>query len=660
MNKAAKESIATVRSLIVDSVEYAKHGHMGGPLGSAPMGYELFRNHLNHNPKNPNWFNRDRFILTSGHSSILLYSLLHLSGYDLTIDDLKSFRQLDSKTPGHPEVFQTEGVEATTGPLGQGFAMTVGFAIAETHLRERFNRDRFNVVDHYTYTICGDGDLEEGVAMEAAAIAGNLGLGKLIVLYDSNDITSDGPLEESSRENKQEKFSAMNWQTILVEDGNNLEEISRAIKKAQEKENKPTLIEVKTIIGFGSTLQGTEKIHSNPVGAKEAQHIKESFTWDYDDFFVPKEIKTDFNEVIEKGEETEKNWHKLFEEYKEAYPDLGKELEGFISNEISISKEVWKPFEDDKMATRAASGKVLNRLYHEFPKLIGGSADLASSNKTTIDNYPFMNEKEHIGPNLHFGIREFSMAAITNGITLHGGVRGYCGTFLIFSDYMRPAIRLSSVMNIPATYLMTHDSLHVGQDGPTHQPVEHLISLRAMPNLVVYRPADANETLVGWKLAIESKDNPYLLSLGRHDVPVLDNVDFKGAEKGGYVLSKASDKPDVILIATGSEVEMALKAKEKLSDFKVNVVSLPSWELFDKQTKEYKESVVPSSIVNKASIELGSTIGWSQYVGTDGISLGVNKFGKSAPADDLLNDYGFTVDYIVDEVLKMVERNKGK
>lgn len=658
MSKVAETSVATVRNLIVDSVEHAKHGHMGGPLGSAPMGYELFRNHLNHNPENPGWFNRDRFILTSGHSSIVLYSLLHLSGYNLSVEDLKSFRQLDSKTPGHPEVFQTEGVEATTGPLGQGFAMTVGFAIAEAHLSERFNQKDFNIVDHYTYTICGDGDLEEGVAMEAAAIAGNLGLGKLIVLYDSNDITSDGPLEESSRENKQDKFNAMNWQTILVEDGNNLEEISQAIKEAQEEKSRPTLIEVKTIIGFGSNLQGTEKIHSNPVGAKEAQHIKENIDWTYDEFFVPEAVKKDFNEVIEKGEISEKNWYKLFEEYKAAFPELGKELEMFISNETTISKEIWQPFEDDKMATRAASGKALNRIYKQLPNLIGGSADLASSNKTTIDHYPFMNEVDHTGPNIHFGIREFSMAAITNGIILHGGVKGYCGTFLIFSDYMRPAIRLSAVMNIPTTYLMTHDSLHVGQDGPTHQPVEHLISLRAMPNLVVYRPADANETLVGWKLAMASKSNPHLLALGRHDVPVLENVDFEGAEKGGYILSKASDDPDVILIATGSEVEMALQAKERLTEFEVNVVSLPSWEIFDKQTNEYKETVIPQDVTNKASIELGSTIGWERYVGPRGIALGINKFGKSAPADDLLNDYHFTVDYIVEEVLKMVKRNK--
>ncbi len=658
MNKVAETSVTTLRNLIVDSVEHAEHGHMGGPLGSAPMGYELFKNHLKYNPKNPKWFNRDRFILTSGHSSILLYSLLHLSGYNVTIDDLKSFRQLDSKTPGHPEVFQTEGVEATTGPLGQGFAMTVGFAIAEAHLSERFNRDHFKIVDHYTYTICGDGDLEEGVAMESAAIAGNLGLGKLIVLYDSNDITSDGPLEESSKEDKRKKFNAMSWQTILVEDGNNLEEISQAIKSAQEEKYKPTLIEIKTIIGFGSTLQGTEKIHSNPVGDKEAQSIKETLGWKYDEFFVPEAVKNDFNEVVEKGDSTEKSWNKLFEEYKETFPELAEELEGFISDEISLSSEALKPFEDDKLATRAASGKALNRIYKELPKLIGGSADLASSNKTTIDNYPFMHERDHTGPNIHFGIREFSMAAITNGITLHGGVKGYCGTFLIFSDYMRPAIRLSAVMNIPATFLMTHDSLHVGQDGPTHQPVEHLVSLRAMPNLVVYRPADANETLVGWKLAMESKDNPHLLALGRHNVPVLDDVDFKGAEKGGYILSKDSDKPEVILIATGSEVEMALKTKEKLPEFKVNVVSLPSWELFNRQTIEYKESVIPSNVINKASIELGSTIGWEQYVGPYGITLGVNRFGKSAPADDLLNDYGFTVDYVKEEVMKMIEKNK--
>ncbi|EOH97655.1 transketolase [Enterococcus pallens] len=652
------KSVATMRNLVVDSVENANHGHMGAPLGSAPMGYELFRHHMNHNPKNPQWFNRDRFVLTSGHGSMLLYSLLHLSGYDLSMDDIKQFRKLDSKTPGHPEVFHTPGVEATTGPLGQGFSMTVGLAIAEAHLRDRFNRDQFNVVDHFTYTICGDGDLEEGVALESAAIAGKLGLGKLIVLYDSNDITSDGPLTQSAHEDIQEKFRAMNWQTLYVSDGNNLEEISAAIEEAQSESKKPTLIEVKTIIGFGSTLQGTEKIHSNPVGTEEAKKIKAAIGWEYEDFFVPEDVKMNFNEISVQGEKSEMAWNQLVGEYQKSYPELAAELEKIISEKFEVTEAALTPFEDEKMATRTASGKMLNRIYKDLPILVGGSADLASSNKTTIEGQPFMDEEAHDGPNIYFGVREFAMASICNGLTLHGGLRGYCGTFLVFSDYMRSAIRHSALMGVPVTYIMTHDSLQVGQDGPTHQPVEHLISLRAMPNLVVFRPAEANETVVAWKLAAESKDRPFLIALGRHDVPVIAEVDFEAAERGAYILSKDADEPDLILIASGSEVEMAILAKEQLAQHKVNVVSFPSWELFDAQSDEYKESVLPNHIVNKLSVELGSTIGWSKYVGEKGKSLGVEQFGKSAPAGDLLNDYNFTVERIVKEAQQLIEKNK--
>lgn len=657
-NLIDNKSVATMRNLVVDSVENAKHGHMGAPLGAAPMGYELFRYHMNHNPKNPHWFNRDRFVLTSGHGSMLLYSLLHLSGYELSLEDLKQFRKIDSKTPGHPEVFHTPGVEATTGPLGQGFSMTVGLAIAEAHLRERFNKDRFNVVDHFTYTICGDGDLEEGVAVEAAAIAGKLGLGKLIVLYDANDITSDGPLTQSAHEDIQEKFRAMNWQTLYVSDGNNLEEISAAINEAQTESGKPTLIEVKTIIGFGSTLQGTEKIHSNPVGPEEAKKIKQAIGWEYEDFFVPEDVKMNFNEIAVQGEKAESAWNKQMKAYKQAYPELAAELDKVILEKFEVTEAALTPFVDEEMATRTASGKMLNRIYQDLPILVGGSADLASSNKTTIEGQSFMDEKTHDGPNIYFGVREFAMASICNGITLHGGLRGYCGTFLVFSDYMRSAIRHSALMGVPVTYIMTHDSLQVGQDGPTHQPVEHLVSLRAMPNLVVFRPAEANETIVGWKLAAESKDRPFLLALGRHDVPVIKEVDFEAAEKGAYILSKDADDPDLILIASGSEVELALLAKEQLGQHKVNVVSFPSWELFDAQSEEYKESVLPAHIVNKLSVELGSTIGWSKYVGAKGKAIGIEQFGKSAPAGDLLAAYNFTVDRIVKEALQLIEENK--
>lgn len=658
MNYIDEKSIATIRNLVVDSVENAKHGHMGAPLGAAPMGYELFRYHLKHNPKNPNWFNRDRFVLTSGHGSMLLYSLLHLSGYDLSMEDIKQFRKLNSKTPGHPEVFHTLGVEATTGPLGQGFSMTVGLAIAEAHLSERFNREAYRIIDHFTYTICGDGDLEEGVALESAAIAGKLGLGKLIVLYDSNDITSDGPLSCSSHEDIHQKFEAMNWQTLLVKDGNNTIEVAEAIKQAQAEISKPTLIEVKNIIGFGSSLQGTEKIHSNPVGEEEAKKIKSAIGWEYDEFFIPEDVNENFEHILSEGEKNESIWNQLFSDYEKNYPSEAAELVNSIEGKNELSDSTLKHFSEEKMATRTASGKMLNRVYKDLPFFVGGSADLASSNKTTIEGYSFMDEDHHEGPNIHFGVREFAMASICNGITLHGGLRGYCGTFLVFSDYMRSAIRHSALMSVPVTYIMTHDSLQVGQDGPTHQPVEHLVSLRAMPNLVVYRPAEANETIAAWKLAVESKDRPFVIALGRHDVPVLDEVEIDKAEKGGYILSNDSDQPDLILIATGSEVEMALKAKEKLTQYKVNVVSLPSWELFDAQSEDYKNSVLPPSVDSKLSIELGSTLGWSKYVGEKGMSIGVEQFGKSGPANELLEEYDFTVERIVREALKLMEQNK--
>ncbi|KAF1298845.1 transketolase [Enterococcus sp. JM4C] len=652
-------SVATIRSLVVDSVENAHHGHMGMPLGSAPMGYELFRNQMKHNPKNPQWFNRDRFVLTSGHGSILLYILLHLSGYDVTMEDLKQFRQHDSRTPGHPEVFHTPGVEATTGPLGQGLSMTVGLAIAEAHLSARFNKEEYSVVDHHTYTICGDGDLEEGVALEAAAVAGNLGLGKLIVLYDSNDVTSDGPIELSSRENTQQKFQAMNWQTLYVENGNDLTEIAKAIQQAKMEKEKPTLIEVKNIIGFGSSLQGTEKIHSNPVGEEEAKVIKKAIGWEHEEFFVPEEVKTDFSGIVEKGKVDEEDWHQLVANYAKAYPELHDELLKVMNESFELSDATLELFTEKSMATRTASGKMLNKIYKDLPILIGGSADLASSNKTTIEDAPFMKQGDHSGPNIHFGVREFAMASISNGVALHGGLKGYCGTFLVFSDYMRSAIRHAALMGVPVTFIMTHDSLQVGQDGPTHQPVEHLISLRAMPNLIVYRPADANETIAGWKLAMESKKQPYLLALGRHDVPVLQEVDLSKAEKGGYVLSKDSENPDIILVATGSEVSMVLEAKEELSnEYKVNVVSLPSWELFDQQDEAYRESVLPKGCLNKLSVELGSTIGWSKYVGSYGDSIGVSNYGKSSPVPELLEDYQFTIAHIVQSAKELYEKNK--
>lgn len=651
MNKE-QLSVATIRSLCVDSVENAKNGHMGMPLGSAPMAYVLFKELMNYNPKNPSWDNRDRFVLTSGHGSILLYAMLHLSGYELPLDELKAFRKLHSMTPGHPEVYETPGVEATTGPLGQGISMTVGLAIAEAHLAARYNREGFPIVDHFTYTICGDGDLQEGVAQEAATIAGNLGLGKLIVLYDSNDITSDGPLTLSNTENTKQKFEAMNWQVLKVADGNNLAEIRAAIKEAQLESTKPTLIEVKNIIGFGSpSLQGTEKIHSNPVGEVEAIAIKKKIGWQYTEpFYIPTEVKENFSDRLSLGVTKEQEWEQLFTAYKAKYPELAKEYQQAVSNEFTVSAASLVPFEEEQMATRTASGKMLNRLYQDFPNLVGGSADLASSNKTTIEGQPFMAHGEWVGPNIHFGVREFAMASIENGLALHGGLKAYCGTFLIFSDYMRSAIRHAALMGIPVTFIMTHDSLHVGQDGPTHQPVEHLISLRAMPNITVIRPADANETIGAWKLAIEAKKHPHVITLGRHDIPVYPQATIENVAKGAYVISKAKQAAEGLIIATGSEVCMAIEAQEKLAvtgKF-VDVISMPSWELFEEQPNDYKEAILPPSMTKRLSVELGSTVGWEKYVGPEGASLGIDQFGASGPAMDLLADRGFTVERIVD------------
>lgn len=557
-------SVATIRSLALDSIEHARHGHLGMPLGAAPMAYSLFRHHMKHLPSQPDWFDRDRFILTSGHGSILLYSLLHLSGYDLSIEDLQHFRQLDSRTPGHPEMGHTPGVEATTGPLGQGFAMSVGFAIAEAHLAERFNKPDCRVVDHYTYTICGDGDLEEGVAIEAATIAGNLSLEKLIVLYDANRVTSDGPLTLSNQEDIEAKFQAMGWQVLVVEDGNDLVAINSALEEAKNSPL-PSLIITHTVIGYGSRLQGTNKIHSNPVGPDEVSYIKAQFGWDYGDFVVPDEVAEDFQHIEREGLAAQESWLQRIEHYRASYPEDYAVFEKVLSGKWDLGPDFDEPFTDTKLATRTASGLALNRSYQYMPILLGGSADLASSNKTTISDFGFMTATDHSVPNIHFGVREFAMAAIGNGVCLHGGLRGYCGTFLVFSDYMRSAIRHSALMGMPMIYIMTHDSILVGQDGPTHQPVEHLLSLRAMPNLVVYRPADANETLVGWRLALESQDKPYVLALGRHDVPVLSQVNMQEAAKGAYILEKDADEPDLILIATGSEVETALEVKKTVN-----------------------------------------------------------------------------------------------
>lgn len=638
-------SVDTIRNLTLDAVQKAHHGHLGMPLGAAPLGYTLWRYFLKVNPANTEWFDRDRFVLSAGHGSMLLYSLLHLAGFPLSIADIKQFRQLHSLTPGHPEYGKTAGVDASTGPLGQGFAMGVGMAIAEAHLADRFNKPNFPVINHYTYVISGDGDFEEGVCQEAASLAGNLGLNKLIVLWDANKVTSDADLTASNTENELQKFAAMGWNTLEVADGNNCREIYNALSAAKRCSDKPTLIKVNTIIGYGSTLQGTNAIHSDPVSEQEAEHMKEQFGFtDKEDFYVPEEVKQWFSAVKERGAKAEQNWLSLKQNYLEQFPQLGQQLEQIMTNELALPD-----FTDIKitgeLATRAASGKVLNDIYQLYPILVGGSGDLGTSNKTTINNKFFMSKHRYQGPNIYFGIREFSMAAIANGITLHGGLRGYTGTFLVFSDYMRSAIRQAAIMNTPTIFVFTHDSLYVGQDGPTHQPVEQLMSLRAMPNITVFRPADNNEVKTAWQLALKSATTPTAIILNRQPVPQLAGSDSIKAEKGAYIISEAANNnPTGIIIATGSEVSLAIAAQTILADqgVYVRVISMPSWELFSEQTPEYQTKILPVNIKNRMSIELGATMGWQQYVGLDGVRMGYDHFGESAPASDIIKMIDFT------------------
>ena len=638
-------SVDTIRNLTLDAVQKAHHGHLGMPLGAAPLGYTLWRYFLKVNPANTEWFDRDRFVLSAGHGSMLLYSLLHLAGFPLSIADIKQFRQLHSLTPGHPEYGKTAGVDASTGPLGQGFAMGVGMAIAEAHLADRFNKPNFPVINHYTYVISGDGDFEEGVCQEAASLAGNLGLNRLIVLWDANKVTSDADLTASNTENELQKFAAMGWNTLEVADGNNCREIYNALSAAKRCSDKPTLIKVNTIIGYGSTLQGTNAIHSDPVSEQEAEYMKEQFGFtDKEAFYVPEEVKQWFSAVKERGAKAEQNWLNLKQNYVKQFPQLGQQIEQIMTNELALP-DFTNIKITGELATRAASGKVLNDIYQQYPILVGGSGDLGTSNKTTINNKFFMSKHRYQGPNIYFGIREFSMAAIANGITLHGGLRGYTGTFLVFSDYMRSAIRQAAIMNTPTIFVFTHDSLYVGQDGPTHQPVEQLMSLRAMPNITVFRPADNNEVKTAWQLALKSTTTPTAIILNRQPVPQLAGSDSIKAEKGAYIISEAANNnPTGIIIATGSEVSLAIAAQTILADqgVYVRVISMPSWELFSEQTPEYQTKILPVNIKNRMSIELGATMGWQQYVGLDGVRMGYDHFGESAPASDIIKMIDFT------------------
>jgi transketolase len=651
-------SIDSIRTLSIDAIEKANSGHPGMPMGAAPMAYTLWTRFMNHNPKNPEWFNRDRFVLSAGHGSMLLYSLLHLSGYDLPMEEIKQFRQWGSKTPGHPEYGHTAGVEATTGPLGQGVAMAVGMAMAERHLAAVYNKDNYEIVNHFTYSICGDGDLMEGVSAEAASLAAHLKLGRLVVLYDSNDISLDGELNKSFSESVAERFKAYGWQYIRVEDGNDLEEIARALEEAKTDLDRPTMIEVKTIIGYGSpNLSGKSDVHGAPLGEAEMKLTKEAYKWTFEeDFHVPEEVYQHFEKhIVDRGQSVEQEWNQLFEQYKAEYPELASQLESALKGELPEGWEQTLPvYEEGKsLASRASSGETLNAVAKSIPYFIGGSADLAGSNKTMIKGSGDFFPGSYEGRNIWFGVREFAMGAAMNGMALHGGLKVYGGTFFVFSDYLRPAIRLAALMGVPVTYVFTHDSIAVGEDGPTHEPVEQLPALRAMPNLSVIRPADGNETSAAWRLAIESTSTPTALVLTRQNLPTIKDTDknaYEGVSRGAYVISPAQkDTADGILLAAGSEVGLAVQAQEVLAGegIHVSVVSMPSWDRFEKQSKEYKESVIPKSVKKRLGIEMAASLGWHKYVGDEGDVLAIDQFGASAPGEKVLEEYGFSVENVV-------------
>lgn len=647
-------AINTIRTLSIDAINRANSGHPGLPMGAAPMAYALWANHLSHNPNHSKWFNRDRFVLSAGHGSSLLYSLLHLSGYDVTIEDLKNFRQLNSKTPGHPEFGHTDGVEATTGPLGQGVATAVGMAMAEAHLAAKFNKENFSIVDHFTYALVGDGDLMEGISYEAMSLAGHMGLGKLVLLYDSNDISLDGELNLSFSENIQKRAESLNWQYLRVEDGNSHEEISKSIELAKQHTTQPTIIEIRTIIGYGSPkVAGTNKAHGNPLGMEEAKETKKMYEWDYEeDFFVPEEVKEHFNELKNNGSIKETEWNNLFNSYRDAYPALANELEKAIKGEVLIDTKDILAFDTTKsISTRVASGEAINHYVKSVPEIFGGSADLSHSTMTDIKDEAKFAVESFAGRNIYFGVREHAMGAAANGMALHGGVKPFVSTFFVFNDYLRPAIRLAALQKLPVIYVFTHDSIAVGEDGPTHEPVEQLVSLRAIPGLTVIRPTDANETANAWAYALQNTEGPIALVLSRQNLPIYEETkqNINNLSKGAYILTQTNDQPDVILIATGSEVSLAVNSKVELEkeNISVRVVAMPSWELFESQSNEYKESILPSSVTNRVSLEMGISLGWERYVGMNGKTLSIESFGASGTGNAVMELFGFTTENVV-------------
>ena len=657
-NEKDQLAIDTIRALSIDAIEEANSGHPGLPMGAAPMAYTLWTRHLNFNPQSKDYFNRDRFILSAGHGSALLYSLLHVSG-SLELEELKQFRQWGSKTPGHPEFRHTDGVEVTTGPLGQGFAMSVGMALAEAHLGGKFNKGDINVVDHYTYVLASDGDLMEGISHEAASFAGHNQLDKLIVLYDSNDISLDGELNKSFSEDVKQRFESYGWNHILVKDGNNLEEIDNAITKAKQQ-NGPTLIEVKTIIGYGApNVSGTNGVHGAPLGTDERKLTFEAYGLDPEKRFnVPEEVYEIFQTtMLKRANEHEDEWKEKLETYTEKYPELVEEFKLAISGKLpeNYKDELPKFSSDHNAATRADSGEIIQAISKSVPSFFGGSADLAGSNKSNVKEATDYNPNTPEGKNVWFGVREFAMGAAVNGMAAHGGLHPYGATFFVFSDYLKPALRLSAIMGLNATFIFTHDSIAVGEDGPTHEPIEQLAGLRAIPNMNVIRPADGNETRVAWEVALESKQTPTSLVLTRQNLPYLD-VDEEtveeGVRKGAYVVFETETKPEYLLLATGSEVSLAIEAAKDLDKQGkgVRVVSMPNWFAFEQQTDEYKESVIPKELTKRVAIEMASPLGWHKYVGTEGKVIGIDGFGASAPGDLVVEKYGFTKENILNQI----------
>lgn len=672
--------INTIRTLSIDMVEKAKSGHPGMPMGAAAMAYVLWTKFLKHNPSNPKWPDRDRFVLSAGHGSALLYSLLHLTGYELSMDDLKNFRQWESKTPGHIEFGVTPGVECTTGPLGQGFGMGVGMAIAERFLAARFNRPGYEIVNHYTYAIVSDGDLMEGVSYESASLAGHLKLGNLIYLYDNNHITLAGETRLTFTDDVLKRFEALGWHVQSVQDGNDINEIARAIVNAQKEVLRPSLISVRTHIGYGSPKkQDTFEVHGSPLGEEEAIATKKNLKWHYEEnFYIPEEVYKHFRKALTKGKKLEEEWINRFESYKKKYPALASEWDSMMSLKLA---ENWAsdipvfPADKKGIATRAAFGRIINSTANHMPFLIGGSADLNPSTNTELKGkgnfqYPDAGVKEvhgaskghwgYDGYNIAYGVREHAMGCISNGLALHGGFLPFASTFLIFSDYMRPPIRLASLMKLHVIYIFTHDSVALGEDGPTHQPVEQLIGLRAIPGILVIRPADANEVGEAWKIAVTHKKGPVILIMTRQKIPVIDRDKYAsaiGINKGAYVIADSA-KPDIILIASGSEVYIALDAYEnlKLENIQVRVVNMASWELFDAQSDEYKNEVLPPNIKKRISIEAGSTHGWHKYVGIDGVTIGIDHFGASAPGEIIMEKYGFTSENVIKKVKAILGR----